>query len=409
MLARGGTGDAMNAICVVIDRLHAGYVSCYGNTWISTPEFSRLAAESLVLDAALVDSPRLPDLVTSYWSGHHARHHARATVEQCLPRLLRDGGIHAELISDEIQVVEHPWAAEFAHKTYVEQGSLATEGTEPALSQLASGLACATQWLDQPREPFCLWLHLRGMAGPWDAPFEYRQQYADPEDPPAPDLREPPHLLLSDDHDPDLVFGICQAYAGQVSLLDELLGSFLDAVREGPLARRTLVMVLGARGLALGEHRRIGFWDQELAGELVRFPCWLRFPDGRGGLDRCNELVQPPDLFQALASWFELGSAAPQASGIDLLGQATCAGTCTREQVEIVGSPTEHALRTQAWYLRQSSGETPGEPTQTTRLFAKPDDRWEVNDVADRCPEAAEALTRALDALAGGESQDRPA
>jgi len=30
-------------------------------------------------------------------------------------------------------------------------------------------------------------------------------------------------------------------------------------------------------------------------------------------------------------------------------------------------------------------------------LYGKPDDRWEVNDVADRCPEVVERLSAALD------------
>ena len=40
----------MNAIIVAIDRLHAGYLGCYGNAWILTPAFNRLAAEGFVFD-----------------------------------------------------------------------------------------------------------------------------------------------------------------------------------------------------------------------------------------------------------------------------------------------------------------------------------------------------------------------
>ena len=42
----------MNAICLVIDRLHAGYVGAYGNTWIETPAMNRLASQSFLLDQA---------------------------------------------------------------------------------------------------------------------------------------------------------------------------------------------------------------------------------------------------------------------------------------------------------------------------------------------------------------------
>ena len=62
----------MNAICLVLDRLHAGYVGAYGNSWIETPALDRLASRSLVFDRALVDSPELERLYRSYWQGWHA-------------------------------------------------------------------------------------------------------------------------------------------------------------------------------------------------------------------------------------------------------------------------------------------------------------------------------------------------
>ena len=62
----------VNAICLVIDRLHRGFLGAYGNTWIETPAFDRLAAESFVFDQMLVDSPRLGPLYRSFWQGWHA-------------------------------------------------------------------------------------------------------------------------------------------------------------------------------------------------------------------------------------------------------------------------------------------------------------------------------------------------
>ena len=61
------------------------------------------------------------------------------------------------------------------------------------------------------------------------------------------------------------------------------------------------------------------------------------------------------------------------------------------------------AIRTPAWFLR--TGEQP-------ELFAKPDDRWEVNDVASLCPEVVECLQDALAqfeaALPAGRTADLP-
>src|SRR5258707_291210 len=49
----------MNAISLVVDRLHVGYLGCYGNSWISTPNFDRLAADGFLFDQALIESPQL--------------------------------------------------------------------------------------------------------------------------------------------------------------------------------------------------------------------------------------------------------------------------------------------------------------------------------------------------------------
>ena len=40
----------MNIISIVIDRLHFGYLGCYGNSWIETPNFDQLAASGFLFD-----------------------------------------------------------------------------------------------------------------------------------------------------------------------------------------------------------------------------------------------------------------------------------------------------------------------------------------------------------------------
>ena len=49
-----------------------GILAAYGNTWINTPAIDRLAAESFVLDRAVIDSPQLEIIYRSLWQGLHA-------------------------------------------------------------------------------------------------------------------------------------------------------------------------------------------------------------------------------------------------------------------------------------------------------------------------------------------------
>ena len=42
--------ETRNVICLVIDGLQPAFLGAYGNTWIATPQFDHLAAESFVCD-----------------------------------------------------------------------------------------------------------------------------------------------------------------------------------------------------------------------------------------------------------------------------------------------------------------------------------------------------------------------
>ncbi len=61
--------EARNVICLVIDGLQPSLLGAYGNTWISTPELDRLAAESFLCDNALTDSLDLARIYRGLWRG----------------------------------------------------------------------------------------------------------------------------------------------------------------------------------------------------------------------------------------------------------------------------------------------------------------------------------------------------
>src|SRR6478672_1102760 len=57
--------------------LHLGYLGCYGNDWVATPNLDRLAAEGVVFDAHFADQPDLNSTIPwhqrSVGAGRHAR------------------------------------------------------------------------------------------------------------------------------------------------------------------------------------------------------------------------------------------------------------------------------------------------------------------------------------------------
>jgi len=235
-----------------------------------------------------------------------------------------------------------------------------------------------------------VWIHARGMAGPWDAPSALRQQFADEDDPLPPDFVEPPQRHLSDDFDPDELLGLVYAYAGQVSLADACLGSLVDALEDSPLGASALLAATSPRGYPLGEHRRVG--GDDLFGELIHVPLLVRVPGAQMNALRLQALVQPPDLFATIADWLGLPGTAPAMFAQSLL-PATRGEELRPRQLAYATGPAQRLLRSPAWLLR----EVVVDDEVYRQLFAKPDDRWEANEVSARCGEVALQLAAAGD------------
>ncbi|HWB13920.1 MAG TPA: sulfatase-like hydrolase/transferase [Pirellulales bacterium] len=409
----------MNIIVLVVDRLHAGFLGCYGNSWVATPHFNRLAAEGFLFDQAFVDHPDLAELCRSWWTGtHYLEREGPQTNLTTLVERFGQSGFATMCLTDESAVASHPLAAHFDEVVRVGQAAAdrsaaeTGEGRRMAESveetEAAQFFAAATQMLEQPRQPFFLWLHSRGMDAPWDAPYEFRRQYADEEEADPPTIVTPPCRYLGEADDPDEVWGICQAYAGQVSLVDECLGGLLEMLDAEELASDTGLVVLGARGFPLGRNARLGGVDQALYGELAQTPWVIRLPDGTGSMARSQVLVQPCDLMPTLLDLSGLADvgAAKRASR-SLLPAIRGDLAWYRDRICLASEGGERAFRTPAWYLRLPAPRSTVDESPAPELYTKPDDRWEVNDVAPRCPEIVAAMRAAHDELASSLSLDQ--
>ncbi len=410
----------MNAICLVIDRLHCGYLGCYGNAWVRTPTFDRLAAEGFVFDQALTDSPRLDEVYESYWSGVHGLWRRSRREIRSLPRELTAAGVSTTLVTDDARLAAHPRAGDFAALVNVAGGAADAIGRSRR-ADAARAIVCRRRRCIGRGARAVLPVVARGHsgAGLGRAARVSRSLRRGGRAAP-PEFAAVPRQLLGDDHDPDELWGICQAYAAQVSLVDLCLSGLLEWLNANPAGRRTLLVVTAPRGFPLGEHGRVGAWDEALHAELVHVPWLIRFPDQRGRTSRSPALVQPADLAATLLDWF--GLATPPGgggAGQSLLPLVDDEETLLRDRACVMAGNCEQGIRTPAWYLRVTtaveetdrglSGAFP--PPVTVRLYKKPDDLWEVNDVADRCVEVVDALNAALadvEAAAASDTQSPP-
>ena len=203
-----------------------------------------------------------------------------------------------------------------------------------------------------------------------------------------PDFVEAPNRLLDENFDPDELLGITHAYAGQVALLDTCLGALADHLDESGLAATTQLTLLSARGFPLGEHRRVGPCDESLYNETVQIPWLMRFPEGQGQMARSQALVVTADLPGTLLDWLAIDRQSLAS------GRATSLMPIVRGDERMLrdhvclSSGRERAIRTPAWFLRQPD-------SGAVELYAKPSDRWEVNEASRLCEDVVEGLQQA--------------
>lgn len=378
----------MNTLCLVIDRLHAGYIGAYGNTWIQTPALDRLAAEGFTFDGAFIESTRLEHFCDACWLGRHAMGPPRpAEAGRSLPGLLAASGVATRLLTDDPLVADHRLAGEFDEIVKLDLPSPRSPADSVEDTLLGQCFAQILELLESTRHPFLMWCHLRSLGTGWDAPRDFRLANCDEGDPEPPDIVLAPNTMLPENYDPDVLLGFSQVYAAQVCVLDACLGVVRDWLTTSPIGRETLLVITSARGFSLGEHHRVGECDEALYSELVQVPMMVRFPNQSRATDRSYHLVQPSDLAQTLCEWHGAGGEG-LAEGTSLLramdGEEE---DRVRQCIGILGPGTEQALVTPAWFMRQAP---------LPELFSRPDDRWCANDVANRCPNILEAMSAAL-------------
>lgn len=399
-----GSIQPAGAVVVVIDRLGAGFLGPYGNTWLDTPHFNRLASQSLVCETVLADSPELPLAYRAWWTGRHALEPASGT-RPALPMEAGAAGRRSVLIADEPLVAELPDASGFDERILVPQEPATAAAEELEQTGMGRLFLTAIDRLSTASEPALVWIHSRGMAGPWDAPYSLRQRLADEDDPPPPDFVDPPQRHLPPGSDPDELLGLAQAYGAQVALADACLGMFVEALDQSP-AGRSLLAVASPRGYPLGEHQSVG-GIQGLYSEQLQVPLLVRPPAGHGSPLRLVHLVQPPDLFATLAAWLGLPGVAQGSFAQNLLPALAGQALAPRELAYACGC-SGWALRTPAWLLLSAVVDD----EVYRKLFAKPDDRWEANEVASRCGQVVEQLAAAGErfgqAAAAGRAAELP-
>ena len=388
-----------SAIVLVVDRLGASFLGPYGNTWIETPNFNRLASESTLFENMIVESPKIEETYQSYFLAKHLLFRQAesppALVDPSLPTKIASAEAESWLVTDEPRLSATDWEERFTHAHHLPPADSYESADSLEQTQLARFFASAIDIFRsevQTRDsPFLFWCHCQGMAGAWDAPLAYREQFVDESDPDPPNLVQPPSHTR-DDFSPDDLFGFSCSYAGQITALDECLGAFWEAISDR-LDDDTIFVVTSPRGYPLGEHGIVGGDPTigsdtcevvKLYSELLHVPCMIYRKGSQNASMRVPSLVQPCDLGTTLREWLALESESKSRSLFDIASRVM-----VEPSIAVASHDSQLAIRTGAWLARiphiddQNGG-------AAKELFLKPDDRWDANDIADRCGELSQ-------------------
>jgi len=161
--------------------------------------------------------------------------------------------------------------------------------------------------LDSPSPWFC-WVSFAGPHEPWDAPQEYVDLYdrsAIPLPIPRPVEVLPSRGLLKMVFDsdyyspamlPDEVRAMRASYAGNVTLIDEHIGSILDVIRERGELDETLIVFTSDHGEMNGDHGLL--YKANFLDPAIRVPLIIKlprdFPASENG--RLNSIVELMDV-----------------------------------------------------------------------------------------------------------------
>ncbi len=444
----------MKAIVITFDRLPVHFLGCYGNRWIETPHFDRLAGMSALFDQHLAENVDPAASRHAWTTGCYTfappagEPHDRPSII----RLLRDRRIVTNLIRERGAGEPHGDRENFnSAGEFAGQEGLDAAPKETSAAVTVDNALPAIEDLSRSDQPGLLWVHLRGVPVPWLAPRGYATLYLDlvDEENGAQELveSEPSEDDILDDEELDSgeepeedetqesaerLFDFSpeefdrflterasfptekaardgmspgdrkimrSLYGGYVTFLDRELGRLLDAIERSFEDTPPLVIVTAARGEQLDDVTSLEGMSAMLCDDVVHTPLFVRTPEMKQDIgSRRQALVQTVDLAPTLAEWFRLDSSSRSFDGKSLLPLVRNESDSSRDAVFLGNNGRVRAIRTREAYLvvPQNGSAFEGGGDIHAGLFLKPEDIWEINDVAKQSPDLVESLMAQL-------------
>ncbi len=386
------------ALIVSVEGLGTNLVGCYGGAIAPTKNLDSFACRSIVFDQFWADTFRPVDVLESMWTGKHFASRCNDPSAICHALFER-----AMLITDSVEVIEESTRVDFGSTLLIEtQSDESEEGDQTQITRLFE--AALGQWATQREEYPVLWIHSQGLNGVWDAPYEYRCVMCDEGDPEPPFETVPGVLEITEETDPDEVFGLACAMGGQAMVLDDAWSMIEEILGELGIADDCLQVLAGVQGYPIGEHGWVGQGAASLYAEALHLPLVLRPGKQLDVGIRVPFMVQPNSILKTLCNWLGIDDAEviSDVMSTDLVSEVEALPAedwPTKNQLAYSCIEGQVHVSVPAWSCRWSAdSESARTDAERVELFATPDDRWQQNEVSQRAQSIVEELTERRDA-----------
>jgi arylsulfatase A-like enzyme/Flp pilus assembly protein TadD len=363
-----------NVVLITIDTLRADRIGAYGYAGAKTPTIDTLAGEGVLFRNAAAAAPlTLPSHTTILTGMHPHRHGVRnngagalADDVPTLASMLSSAGYRTGAFVGAF-VLDHRFGLSRGFDVYddeIERDPDAPAGIE-AERPAAAVVERAINWLrGGDARPFFLWVHVYDPHAPYAPPPPYGAEFTG------------------------------RLYDGEIAYVDAEIGRLREAIRNLPGGDRTVTLIMGDHGEALGEHGELTH-GVLLYEPTVHVPLIVHAPSVLGRREVTTP-VSLTDLAPTVASLLGV-SRSPRSDGVDL-SAALLSGS----------EPPAHDIYTETQYptlfgwsgleaLRRGSMKLIHSPSP--ELYDLASDREEKNNVYTTERRAMFAMRNALEAM----------
>ena len=315
---------------IMYDSLNKRFLGPYGNSWVKTPSFDRLAHRCVTFDTFYAGSlPCMParrELHTGRLNFLHRGWSPCEPFDESMPQLLSQSGVYSHLISDHCHYWEDgganyqnrfssfsfvrgqegdKWAVDTAHFDGTRRTQDQANRREMVREEDHYHVRCFREGerflLDNlERDNWYLQLEYFDPHEPFFVPERFKKLYTD-----MPNNVDWPSYRPVRPGEGEQVRQTIINYAALVTMCDEYLGRILDIFDEHDLWKDTMLIVNTDHGYFLGEKGFMGKNYMPVYDEVGSLPFFLHHPacpqtDGT----RTDVLAQTPDIAPTVLELF---------------------------------------------------------------------------------------------------------